>query len=529
VPPGRWILAGTLLLAEYLLLSVALSADALRQRSGWWSSLGSIDPLGAIALAAAAAALLIGGSRAKPNGSGATTLPPPALAPRLAWHALAFGLFAACSTQVLGEPFASTPNPGAWMAAWTVLAGAVFLSAAALTLRPGSLLPALRRFHRPLFLGAAVGLVAWAAGRATTELWLELGRITFAGVVLVLRLAGQTVVDHSDQLEIGIDDYVVHIAASCAGYEGFGLMVVFLGAFLWIERHRLRFPRAYLLLPIGIAAVLGANIVRIAALIGLGRWVSPQIAEGSFHSKAGWVLYCGIALGIAAAARRSRFLTRHAVPADGETWNPAATYLLALLALIATVLVTGLVAGDFDDLYPLRPLAVVAVLWAYRDSFPLRIARPSWESVALGVFVFAMWMMLEPPPDMQRVTAWKEHLEAMPAIARYAWLLCRVAGSVITVPIAEELAFRGYLVRRLIARDFTEVRAATFTWPSFLLSSVAFGAMHQRWIAGTIAGMCFALAQLRGGRLEDAVVAHAIANALIAVTVLSLGSWSLWM
>ena len=98
----------------------------------------------------------------------------------------------------------------------------------------------------------------------------------------------------------------------------------------------------------------------------------------------------------------------------------------------------------------------------------------------------------------------------------------------ITVPLAEELAFRGYLVRKLISSEFESVDPRRFTWLSFLLSSILFGAIHDRWLAGTLAGMAFALALYRRGRISDAVVAHATSNALIAAFVLSTGSWSLW-
>jgi CAAX prenyl protease-like protein len=98
-----------------------------------------------------------------------------------------------------------------------------------------------------------------------------------------------------------------------------------------------------------------------------------------------------------------------------------------------------------------------------------------------------------------------------------------------TVPIAEELAFRGFLLRRIVASDFTAVSPRTFTWPSVVLSSLAFGALHQRWIAGTIAGLCYASAQLRRGRLGDAIVAHVATNTLIAADVLLRGAWWLWL
>jgi CAAX prenyl protease-like protein len=109
------------------------------------------------------------------------------------------------------------------------------------------------------------------------------------------------------------------------------------------------------------------------------------------------------------------------------------------------------------------------------------------------------------------------------------WLVFRVIGSVIAVPFAEELAFRGYLMRRLISADWNDIPTTRFTWISLLVSSALFGALHPgRWLAGTLAGVLFAIALYRRGNVLDAVVAHAMANALIAAYVLSTGSWGLW-
>ena len=72
-----------------------------------------------------------------------------------------------------------------------------------------------------------------------------------------------------------------------------------------------------------------------------------------------------------------------------------------------------------------------------------------------------------------------------------------MVGSVVTVPLAEELAFRGYLTRRLMATEFQEIPLGRFTWFSFLISSALFGALHGRWLAGILAGMLYALALYR--------------------------------
>jgi CAAX prenyl protease-like protein len=101
-------------------------------------------------------------------------------------------------------------------------------------------------------------------------------------------------------------------------------------------------------------------------------------------------------------------------------------------------------------------------------------------------------------------------------------------GATITVPIAEELAFRGYLMRKLVADDFMTVPLGTFTWISFLGSSILFGELHAQWLTGTLAGVVFAGVVCRRRSLFDAFIAHATANALLSAYVLAAHNWALW-
>ncbi len=109
------------------------------------------------------------------------------------------------------------------------------------------------------------------------------------------------------------------------------------------------------------------------------------------------------------------------------------------------------------------------------------------------------------------------------------WIMLRIAGGVFTVPLAEELAFRGFGLRRLVSVDFDLVPWRVFTWTSLLISSLLFGLLHgDRWLAGTVAGVFYALAMRHRGRLGDAILAHAVTNALLAFWVLWFGRWELW-
>ena len=99
----------------------------------------------------------------------------------------------------------------------------------------------------------------------------------------------------------------------------------------------------------------------------------------------------------------------------------------------------------------------------------------------------------------------------------WLWVDARVVGSVLLVPLVEEMAFRGYLLRRLAATDFEGAQAARFNWTALILSSACFGLLHGQWLAGTVAGVGYAVAFYRSGKLGDAVIAHMTTNGLIVL------------
>jgi CAAX prenyl protease-like protein len=113
--------------------------------------------------------------------------------------------------------------------------------------------------------------------------------------------------------------------------------------------------------------------------------------------------------------------------------------------------------------------------------------------------------------------------------ARLCWLATRIAGAVVTVPIAEELAFRGFGLRRLMDEDFEAVPWRAWNWLALGGSSVFFGLMHGGlWLAGIAAGLIYGGMMLRRGHLGDAIGAHATTNALLAAYVLATNRWDLW-
>jgi exosortase E/protease (VPEID-CTERM system) len=530
LPLVRWACLAALLLTEVMLLTLRFDTASLRHETGWWAELlGQAHLVPRLAIAIGAAVLVFGGrglreelEELSPRLAGALSVWPLFLA-----HLIAFAGFAWLTALVLEGDIGASAYPLAWVIAWILLGLATFALWAA-TLLPANLwLPLARRAAVPLLTGVVVGIAGLGFGFLTDLLWEPLGHMTLRVVQVLLQLASTDVICQPGEMIVGTSVFAVHIAPECSGYQGIGLVWVFVGAYLWLYRRSLRFPHAWLLFPIGTVIIWLANAVRIAALIALGTWGSSAVALGGFHSQAGSLFFTAIALGLVVMTQRLPFFAVNLETVKPGYATPA--YLAPMLAIMATTMITGAFSSGFDSFYPLRVVVAAGVCWLFRSHYAGWKFSWSWSAVTIGIGVFAVWMALEPmAPSSTTETELAAGLAQLTGGQALIWLFFRIVGSVLTVPFAEELAFRGYLTRRLLAADFEQAPMGKFSWFSFLASSVCFGALHGRWLAGTLAGMAFALALYRRGRLSDCVLAHATANALIAAYVLFGGAWSLW-
>jgi CAAX prenyl protease-like protein len=146
-------------------------------------------------------------------------------------------------------------------------------------------------------------------------------------------------------------------------------------------------------------------------------------------------------------------------------------------------------------------------------------------SVLAGLVVAAFWIATDPAPTGgSQLGGW---LAGQGAVAAALWLALRAFGAVIMVPVAEELAFRGFLHRWLISRNFESVPIGQISMFAFGVSSLLFGLMHERWIAGALSGAVFAIAMYRTNRLSDPIAAHMTTNAVICAWAITCHQWSL--
>ena len=181
---------------------------------------------------------------------------------------------------------------------------------------------------------------------------------------------------------------------------------------------------------------------------------------------------------------------------------------------LCSLLVFGLILG-------LRP--------RYRGQDPAPV--PVRHSILLGLGAIVLWIALDPwmPRTGTRDNTFPyEAAFQLGTVPGVLAILFRMFGAVVVVPIAEELFWRGYLMRTIIKPEFEEVPLATFQPLSFYITTVAFALVHveigSAILFALIAGWWF----LKTKSLKAVMILHAAANLGLAVYVLISRNWYFW-
>ncbi len=531
-----WALFCFIALTELIFLSIRIDLDFLSSKTIWWARLIShADKYVSIFIASLAAGVVLFWARARRKSCECSKIRSLSLKylSLIVAQLAAFCIFLWLSTIIVEGNLENSHFDALWLIAWvsTGLASGIILLLTAMPMK-NWLEVAWRNWPLGLF-AIVIGTAAWALGLLASIAWKPLRWPTFSMVLWFLQAFGQDVVSLPANYVLGTQQFSVSIAPECSGYQGIGLFISFIATYLWFFRSKLAFPQAFILMPIGIVVIWFVNALRIAMLVLFGTYISPEIAFGGFHSVSGWLGFNAVALSMVAVTQRMTFFTakQSVVKTGSHESDSTVAYLSPLMALLVTILVTRVLTIGFDWLYPLRVLVTIVVIWLFWSGKIKRFRFANFISgsaIGIGVLVFIVLVGIDwATGDSEKGSVITDSLKEIPAGFAAIWLIFRIVGTIITVPIAEELAFRGYILRRFISINFDKI-PLRFTWFSFLLSSLLFGVMHGRWVVGFVAGMFYAWAMYRRGKVGDAIIAHATTNALIAMHVLILGKWNYW-
>ncbi|RMF40656.1 MAG: CAAX prenyl protease-related protein [Planctomycetota bacterium] len=220
--------------------------------------------------------------------------------------------------------------------------------------------------------------------------------------------------------------------------------------------------------------------------------------------------------------------------------------VVAYVAPMCVYLLATAIAGRFEGqayavAYAAAALVAGGVCWACRrDMVDLVPHRRVLPGVGVGVVGIVAWIWLSELQVEQTVWAYlpsflrPSHRPAFQPWVElggaWAWgfIAVRVVGMAVVVPIAEELFWRGFLLRWWIDPERQRVRIGTYTWSSCAGVTLLFALAHPEWLAAAV--YCLLLNALLYWRrdLWLCVVAHGTSNLLLAMYVLVTGAWHLW-
>jgi CAAX protease family protein len=211
-------------------------------------------------------------------------------------------------------------------------------------------------------------------------------------------------------------------------------------------------------------------------------------------------------------------------------------YVLPFAAFMACLWV----GGQWKSLYPASYVArviVTAVLlilgWPYYTKIRW---NHWWLGVIVGVIGTFQWCGMQ---------LWlQNHFEFFkpsaeifnpfetfhsPAAA-WSFIVVRTIGAVLVVPVMEELFWRDFLWREVIApNDFKLAHIGEFEWPALLISTGAFASVHGNWwLSAIVWGLMVATLLVYTKSLGACIIAHATTNLLLALWVLKTHQWSFW-
>ncbi|QDV27752.1 CAAX prenyl protease-related protein [Aureliella helgolandensis] len=237
--------------------------------------------------------------------------------------------------------------------------------------------------------------------------------------------------------------------------------------------------------------------------------------------------------------------------------------LTFVLTFVLYLLGTSFVARFDTQWYPLAYSLLVLLIGATQAWLLLRpqrpgaasqagveaaaakpIVSPHWRilpALVVGILGIVLWIFISHLHPEQWVADWLPgFLKPQPRVGynpfeeiespawRWAFIAFRLLGIAIVVPIAEELFWRGFLMRWLIDPEWERVPLGEYTLSSCLTVTLMFTLAHPEWLAAAV--YCLLINGLMYWKrdLWQCIVAHGVSNLALAIYVMLTGAWWLW-
>lgn len=232
-------------------------------------------------------------------------------------------------------------------------------------------------------------------------------------------------------------------------------------------------------------------------------------------------------------------------PIEYETPNPPArgrwdADFWAYIGPMAVFLAFTQMGGTWPALYPISYLAKTLIVPVLLVIFWRRYTTVRWNYWWLGILVgvvgifqwVGMQLFLQQfewfKPSADAFNPY-EHFKENPSLL-WPFIAVRIIGAALVVPVMEELFWRDFLWRSILApNDFKLAGVGEWDWSAFLIVSGAFALVHGNWwLTSIVWGMMVAALLVYTKSLGACIIAHAVTNLLLAGYVLYTEQWFFW-
>ena len=388
-----------------------------------------------------------------------------------------------------------------------------------------------------LIVAGIIGFLLIVFTHYADNLWKPLSAITLhsSSALLTFFFSDNVFVDAPNKL-LGLKEFIVHIAPACSGLEGLITSLGVTGIYLIALRRELAFPVAFLLLPLAVILSIILNTVRITVLLTIGAFISPDIAVEGFHSVAGWIsaaivaflvifVFSSLSIFDKKTTNKANNASQQTKEIDNDS-RLAWAILIPFIITLVSALLSKIVVENFDYLYPLKVIIGGGALFYFWQHYQLKLPKKWLEPTIAGAFIAIFWVILvtkNPEYDLFFSLSLTDMTQKMVI----AWFIFRFIGFWLLAPIIEELVFRGYILARLSKQPLTIENQLTLSIPALVISAVIFGALHNSFVAGFVAGVIFAIVRYRTQSLSEPILSHMIANILVAAWAIKTEQWVL--
>jgi CAAX prenyl protease-like protein len=190
----------------------------------------------------------------------------------------------------------------------------------------------------------------------------------------------------------------------------------------------------------------------------------------------------------------------------------------------------------FIESYVAKTLVVPVLLWAFWNSYTKIRWTHAMLGVVVGVIGLVQWVGMEKIllhffPTYPRFSV--EVFDPTKAIAsdwaRYWFIAIRWAGASLVVPVMEELFWRDYAWRTIIApNDFKLAEVGEWDPSAFFLVPLIFAAVHVQWLTAIVWALMIGLLLVKTKSLGACIIAHGVTNFLLGAYVLCTKDWYFW-